>query len=370
METCNDFKIDEAEERRRAGIPAIVRAVLPRNLWENPLNWKRTKVAMGFAVILITATGATATVTVGKKATLIEGIQVASIFPTASQPATSKPSTDANLPSYLRIVDSGQKCNDRKVEVDDPDTVPGHPKLTAILMTNPCFNFGWIENDKYGTKVAVINYIPTCRKDNGGCWGFPGATKDMERQAKVFREIMDMNQIGSILDAFALDMVRKLSGPAMVEEVKKLAAKLEQETKRSASKNSKLDQADEEIIFWNTVQKVANSEGLSVRLSDATREREAASKLPGHFRIPGGTGDHYKMILARMSPNPMERYNLEGSFGWYAYEDGDYEKAVVIYSKALPYLKNNPQQMTEVIGKIKNNLPKIADRVVTELGLS
>lgn len=363
MDSNQDFKLDEVEEKRRGGLYKLARALhLPRKMLEDAASWKRTRAAMIAIITFVTVVPAAA-VTISKKTTPIEGIQLASL-PTVSRPAASKSSADANLPSYLRVVDSGQKCNDRKVEVDDPDTVPGHPKLTAILMTNPCFNFGWIENDEYGAKVAVINYIPTCREDHGGCWGFPGATKDMERQAKVFREIMDMNQIGSILDAFALDMVRKLSGPAMVEEVKKLAAKLEQETKRSASKNSKLDQADEEIIFWNTVQKVAISEGLSVRLSDATREREACGKLPGDIRVPGGTGDCFKKIFARMSPSDWEKYHMKSGFAWFTYKDGNYEEAIKLYKEARSQLRL-PQDLERADLDAKQNFPNIADQILS-----
>ncbi len=103
MET-NDFKIDDAEERRRAGIPAIVRAVLPRNLWENPLNWKRTKGTMAILVLLATVGPATA-FTISKKGTPQEAFQVASLPSVAkSQPVSFNGNQQqANPQSAARI---------------------------------------------------------------------------------------------------------------------------------------------------------------------------------------------------------------------------------------------------------------------------
>lgn len=380
MDSNQDFKIDEAEERRRAGIPAFVRAVLPRNLWENPLNWKRTKVAMGFTLMLATVGPATA-FTISKKATPIEGIQVASL-PTVSrsvsqakattqQPTASQSSTDANLPPYFRTVDSGQKCGDRKVEVGDPDTVPGYPKLTALLATNPCFNFGWIEENKheYGGKVGVINYIPADHHKSGGQWSFPGASKDLVEGAKHVKSIMDMNEINGLLNAFTLDMVRKISGPEMVNEIKKLTAKLEQEQVKSKPQNRELDQAIKDEIFWNTLMRVASSEGLTIRLSDATREREAADKILGDFLLPDGTADRYKMILARMSPSDWEKFQMEYSLAKVPENEANPERLIVLEKRALSNLKDS-RDIQAATERLKKYSPKTADRVLAELGLA
>lgn len=354
METSNEFKIDEAEERRRAGIPAIVRAVLPRNFWENPLNWKRTKLAMGFAMMLITATGATAAVTVGKKATPTEGIQVASIAPTRDKSVLTK----------AKEVFTGEKCGDRKVEVEDPDTVPDHPKVSALLATTPCFNFGWFEN---GGKIAVINYVPA---SHGPGWNYShdGASKDIEKASQYVEIVMGMKEIDGLLNGITLDMVRRVSGPETVEEMKKLTKKLDQEMEKSKPK-SREDHTLKDDMFWSTLKKVARSEGLSVRLSDATIEREAADKIPGDFLLPDGTADRYKMILARMSPSDWEKFQMEYSLAGVPENEANPERLIVLEKRALSHLKD-PRDIQAATERLKKYSPKTADRVLAELGLA
>lgn len=364
-------------EKRRSGFWRLLRWLLPSNCWESPLNWKRTKLAM-LAISFIATAGTATAVTVGVGSSksgagsASRGIQVASIVPMPSQqpapqvkvsspqPVVSKSSTDANLPPYSRTVDSGQKCGDKKVEVEDPDTVPDHPKLTALLATNPCFNFGWFEN---GGKTVVINYIGAYRgtaREFGESFGSKYLMEAFDHTSDIVSAKMDLREADKLLEALSLDMVAKVAGRYTAAEVQRMVE--EEKKKQNVTKNenpffSGHTAADQDLEFMVMLRRTASSEGLSVRLSDATRERDTADKLPGDFLLPGGTADRYKMILARMSPSDWEKFQMEISFA-------EIEKNVDLGKRAYSYLRN-PGDIKLAQERIKKFLPTIADQILT-----
>lgn len=105
MDSNQDFKLDEVEEKRRGGLYKLARALhLPRKMLEDAASWKRTRAAMITIITFVTVVPAAA-VTISKKATPIEGIQLASLPSGAkSQPVSfNSNQQQANQQSAFRV---------------------------------------------------------------------------------------------------------------------------------------------------------------------------------------------------------------------------------------------------------------------------
>lgn len=376
MET-SDFKLDEVEEKRRGGLYKLARALhLPRKMLEDAASWKRTRAAMITIITFVTVVPAAA-VTISKKTTPTESIKVAT-DPNEEVRKNMEKVSDPRVRDFLlksldNAIKAGGTVTIRKagdpgacgrVETEgDPDLVPGHPKLSLLLRGHRCFNFAWFENNG---RTAVINYVIPYP-------GHPGP-KDFDEarsnplystfSSALNAELSGANELAKNVE---LDVIWRLIGKHTADWAEKLMAEQAKSSGMNLSDGEK--EFFQDVAYWAEVRQVAAQEGLSVRLTTDTAEREAADKMPGDFLLPDGTADRYKLILARMSPSDWEKWQIVSGLAEEPLRNGNIEKGVAIYKQAFSYLKD-PREIRVAIENIQRAPGDVGKRAIAELGLS
>jgi len=259
------------------------------------------------------------------------------------------------------ISNKTEMCGNRAVNIENADAFPGHPKLSALLATQPCFNYGFLDQNRRwkGDTTHIVNVM---NPDESYEW-----SQDIVSGAKAVRRVMQMNQLNQILSDAILDITENGIGKRTVANLERA---IEAQMQKTQKPGQYLNDYDRACMFWKLFKEAAWKEGVRIELSDAVRERKAADKMPGDFLMAGGTADRYKVILAKMAPSNWEKFQMVGGFAGSAMDNGEIEEAVALRKQAINYLKD-PKQIKLAVERTKKwPEKKLVNRILSELGLA